>query len=227
MPLGLEQLPLNILAFAIDVLLAIAHWTSSIKPAVIYVGAIKIEVILFLFLAVMIAIFAQGRQKLIALGLVAAAIIAGLPVTKADILINDKATLMALRGSDAKLYAPDGRRDRFTLLKWLRSDGDARHTNETYNELMLRCDNTACSGRVKDKRVTLIRTIDALKQACKTADILIYKRTITRPCKGPALILTKQEMTIGGSHEIVLRNNDILVKRSSDKRRHRIWGGSE
>ena len=227
MPLGLEQIPLNLLAVAIDGLLAIAHWTASLKPAVIYVGTIKSETVVFLTLAAMILIFANGKNRYWAGLCLLAAGLNLLSGEKPDLLINEKGNLISVRASNGALMAPEGRKERFTLEKWLAAEGDQRNPNETYQPHYLRCDEEACTANVKGRRITLVKALSALKEACENADILIYERTIHRHCKHPALTLTKPQLMTGGTHQLYIRENDILIVKANEQRRHRIWGGSK
>jgi len=223
MPFGLEGPILEALAIVIDMLLATAHWTASFDPAIIQIGQINPRAVILITLGAILAIFAPGRNKLLALPLVIIAVITAKPNQRPDIYIDDKGDVMAVRGADQKLYAPDGRKGAFVLSNWLKADGDNRTSADVRQNAVIACDEAACSGQVKGLTVTLLKNIQALEEECNRADILIYKRTIFRPCKNPQLKLTKIELTKGGAHAVYINKGKIRVERANQHRQNRIW----
>ena len=91
------------------------------------------------------------------------------------------------------------------------------------NNKYLLCDDTACSGKTAGLRVTLIKSIAALEDACETADILIYKFAITRKCKKPKLTLTKRDLTNSGALSIYIKDKKMEIITANGFRKNRIW----
>jgi len=204
MPFGLEAPILDALAIAIDMLLATAHWTASFDPALIQIGQINTRAVILITLGVLVAIFTPQKNKWLAICLVLIALFTAKPKQRPDIYIDEKGGVMALRGPDQKLYAPDGRKGSFVLANWLKADGDDRTSSDIRQNTVVNCDEAACSGQVKGLTITLLKNIQALEEECQRADVLIYKRTILRPCKNPQLKLTKIELTKGGAHTVYI-----------------------
>ncbi len=234
MPLGLEGLALAPLSLAIDLLLASAHWTASFDPAVIKTGVITATSVILMTLAAMLIIFVLGRLRWAGVPLLVAAIFTAPPPRKPDIYINRDGSLVAIRAQDGRLYAPDGRKATFALTNWLRADGDSRSASDSRDSLFFRCDDEACSGTTGDqtapapqrKKVSLVRTMGALAEECRTADIVIYNRSITRPCKNAAMVLSRQELTLGGATTIYIdKQGKITIRKANAHRRKRIWSG--
>ena len=223
MPLGLETVPLQCLTISIDALLAIAHWSASFKPAVFHLGAINASSVIFASLAALIAIFANKTQKWGAFVLLAAAFMTAKPFQKPDVLISDKGDVVAIRGLDNRLYASDGRKGEFALAKWLKAEGDGRHPVETRENNTFTCDATACTGMVKGKRVTLLRSLAALSDVCNQSDIIIYRFEIKRRCPATMMKIARFALSHGGAHALYIDQEKIKAITSEDKRRHRIW----
>ena len=223
MPFGLEGVSLYLLSTSIDMLLATAHWTSSFEPSLLRIGAIHPRALVLFCLASLLALFAGKRLKLFSFVLFALAFITAKPAQRPDIYVNSKGDVMAVRGMDEKLYAPDGRKGAFILLNWLKADGDERAPVDIRHHPTVSCDEQACSAQVKGLTVTLLKNIMALEEECQSADIIVYKRTIRRQCKHPQLILSKAELARFGAYTIYIENKKIRTERANQTRQYRIW----
>lgn len=231
-PLGLEPLILPLLGIAIDMLIATAHWTASFEPALFYSGEITATALIFFTMAGLCLSFLKtAHLRLLSLPLLIAGLYTASPTQPPDVWITKEGTTLAIRaggeqGSHAVLAAPDGRKASYDIEKWLRADGDPRSPAEARNNLHLICDDTACSGRVKGRVITLIKSIAALEEACASADILVYQRRLTRHCKHPALKITRPELIRSGGMTIHIQNETgFIIREINETRRHRLWGG--
>lgn len=241
-PFGLEGITLPLLDKSIDMLLAIAHWTASFEPALIYTGEITIYAVLFITMAALILIFINyTTARLSAIALLLAALYTAKPANRPDLYINKQGTVIAVRGPDGGLEAIDGRKGNYELSKWLRADGDRRAPGEVRHGKTLICDDTACSAKVKGRVITLIKSLAALQEACSRANILIYNRRITRACPQPQKIISKDELAYNGAMTVFIktlstegkasdkgrrakgRKKMIIQKSANTTRRHRLW----
>ena len=223
MPFGLEALAFIPLKYSIQILLSTAHWTASFYPATITFGAISLSTVLIMMAGLVLVFFTNRPVNLIGAMLIIIAPISTLKQEKPDIYIGATAELIALRGEDQKLYAPTGRKGTFVLKNWLKADGDTRTINYVRNSQYLLCDDSACTGKTSNLRVTLIKSIAALEEACQTADILIYRFSITRKCKNPKLILSKKELTNSGTLSIYIKDGKMEIISANQFRKNRIW----
>lgn len=248
MPFGLEGVVLPLFGVSIDILLAIAQWTASFDPALLYTGSITVHALIFATLAGLVFLFAKKhRARWAALPLALAALYTAKPISLPDVYINKEGTVITIRGADGKLHAPDSRKGNFEISKWLRAEGDSRSPGEIRQSQYLSCDDAACSAVVKGRSLTLIKSIAALEEACQTSDIVIYHRTIRRHCSLPELTFSTPELKRGGAIALYIENTQqvselpksqkkslahnrkksgqIIVKTANSQRRHRLWGG--
>lgn len=225
MPLGLEAVAFIPLKYSISILLSSAHWTSSFHPAVITTGAINASSVFILMAGLIFIFFANKPLSYLGAALLIIAPISAAQFKKPDLYIGSSAEIIALRGDDQKLYAPTGRKGSFVLNNWLKADADTRSINHVRNNDYLLCDDTACSGKTAALRVTLIKSIAALEEACETADILIYKFTITIKCQKPKYILTQRNLTNSGSLSIYIKDEKMEIISANGFRKNRIWSG--
>lgn len=223
MPFGLETIAFIPLKYSISLLLSTAHWTASFDPAVITTGAINFSSVLIMMVGLILIFFTNKPLNYLGIVLLSLAPISAAQYKKPDLYIGASAEIIALRGDDQKLYAPTGRKGTFILNNWLKADADTRSLNFVRNNKYLLCDDTACSGKTAGLRVTLIKSIAALEDACETADILIYKFAITRKCKKPKLTLTKRDLTNSGALSIYIKDKKMEIITANGFRKNRIW----
>ncbi len=223
MPFGLEILGLLPLKISIDILLSSAHWTASFDPAIITIGAISLSSVLFILAGIAILYFVKKPQNYLGAALLIVGIYTAKDYEKPDLYIAPSAELIALRGPDDFFYAPTGRKGNFVLKSWLKADGDTRSLNLVRNSSYFTCDDSACSGETKGQKVTLLKSLAALEEACQTADIVIYKFPIRRSCKKPKLILTKSELGESGTISIFINDGKIKSVTANQFRKTRIW----
>ncbi len=226
MPFGIEQLAMIPLGISIEMLLSTAHWTSSFDPAILSIGKITLSSVIIFTFAALILFFTRRPFIYLAIPLIIIALATARPGEKPALYVGSTGDIIALRGNDGQLYAPDGRKSKFVLQNWLKADGDPKDQSEIRNSDKLICDESACSGQTANKTVTLLKNIDALAEECERADILIYKHSITRPCPNPELILTKTELSKLGPHTIYIKDGKTRVERANDFRNNRIWSGT-
>lgn len=225
MPFGLEAIAFIPLKYSISLLLSTAHWTSSFDPAVITTGAINFSSVLILMIGLSLIFFTNKPLNYLGTVLLILAPISVAQYKKPDLYIGASAEIIALRGDDQKLYAPTGRKGTFILNNWLKADADTRSLNFVRNNKYLLCDDTACSGKTAGLRVTLIKSIAALEDACETADIVIYKFAITRKCKKPKLTLTKRNLITSDTLSIYIKDKKMEIISANGFRKNRIWSG--
>lgn len=225
MPFGLESLGLLPLKASIAILLSSAHWTASFDPAIITIGAITLSSVLFILAGIAVLYFVKTPQNYLGIALLIVGIYTAKNYEKPDLNIAPSAELIALRGPDNLFYAPTGRKGNFVLKSWLKADGDIRSLNLVRNSNHFTCDDSACSGETKGQKVTLLKSLAALEEACETADIVIYKFPIRRSCKNPKLILTKRELLESGTISIFITDGKIKSVTANQFRKTRIWSG--
>lgn len=225
MPIGLEQLGLFPLHYSIDILLKVAHWTASFHPATITVGAINLSSVLLMTTASFMFFFMLRPYNYTSLIVLALGIYTATIYQKPIIFVGGKADVIAIRGADNQIYSISGRKGAFIINNWLKADGNNLSHSEIRNSPYLLCDDGACAGETKNLKISMVKTIDALEEACQSSDILIIKYTVTRKCKSPKLIITKKDIDQKGTHTIFLDRKKLRIEAANDFRKTRIWSG--
>ena len=204
MPLGLEALPLALMAKGIDFMTATAYWVAGLPGAVV-----RIPEIPDLAFALMIAgglWLTLWQTAWRALGLVAigGGVLAAGGGARPDILAGRMGELVAVRGADGLLAAAGQRTGRFELTRWLEHDGDARPARDAQRSRTFRCDGAGCVAVTKGLRVAVQRHPAAVAEDCVKSDILIGLARRPNDCTAPLAVIDRWTLRREGTHAFYL-----------------------
>lgn len=226
MPLGLASLPLQIMAFGLDLLLAIAEWTAGLGA---HSGAITVPdaiTTLMATAALFVLLLLPGKLKgFSAIPFVAAVIAANLS-RPPDVQIADKGRLIAARDDGGTLRIHAGRAG-FATDNWLQMEGlpEGAFQEQKMVEGQYACDETSClyraypdSARASYKtlfglfdageqdteavrRAPLLlampKTADALDLDCRFADVIVTTLTVPADCRAGLVIDRRNRHALG------------------------------
>lgn len=171
MPFGADGLVWPITGFGLEAILSIATWIAGWEGAVIAVAqwppwAFATVLAGGLALCLLRAAWRWGGLGLIALGLAGAA--SAVPPIA---MIADGAGNLAIRDEDGEVAVLSRRRARFSLDQWRAVYGLPKGTALR----RLDCPPAApiCVLRTAGPRISLVRSLEAAGQACRTDDIVI------------------------------------------------------
>jgi competence protein ComEC len=224
MPLGLEALPLTVMAWGIDVIVWAAAWVASLPGAVVHIAAIP-EMAFGLMVAGGLWL-ALWRMRWRALG--AASVAAGLALAptleRPDVLVGRGGSLVAVRGADGKLEAASARGGNFELKRWLEHDGDAREAREAVSGKMFRCDGSGCTARVKGALIAVARHSSAFADDCAKAKIVLASLPAPEACARPSAVIDFPALRRGGTHALYLDEaGSIRIETVAALRGERPW----
>ncbi len=223
MPFGLEDWPLQAMAFGIDLMMLVAKFVASLPNALVNVAAFPFAALLLIVLGGCWLIIWRTRWRLLGLTLIGAGVALTSVHDKPDILIEREAKVIAIRAKDGLLQAPKARKPSYSLAQWLKADGDRRDGKEAVKGTGFRCDTASCITIVKGRLVSLVKKPDAFFDDCRRASIMVAPMDIRMPCAMPQVILDRGALWEKGSAAIYLKKDGIRVVRSSDARGDRPW----
>ncbi len=223
MPFGLDEGPLMLMGFGIDLMMAIAKWVAALPSALVAVPAFPFAALLLMVIGGLWLIVWRRPWRLLGL----AALGAGLALTalhdKPDILVDRDGKVVAVRGKDGLLQAPKSRRGAYALGQWLKADGDNRQPKDAATGKGWQCDAYSCLALLGGRLVSFIAKPDAVQEDCQRAAILIAPLDIRQPCPAPKAILDRGALWERGSAAIFLRQSGIAIVTASDLRGVRPW----
>ena len=170
MPFGLASLPLQIMAFGLDLLLRTAEWTAGLGA---HSGAVPIPDATTTFL-VMAALFGlvliPGKLKYVCVLPFSAAVISAVLSRPPDVQIADKGQLIAARDEGGIMRFHAGRAG-FVTDNWLQVEGLPEKVFEGHRMAapQFACDENGCIYRAYPEAMT-VKTEPLLLALPKTAD---------------------------------------------------------
>jgi competence protein ComEC len=228
MPLGMEAVALKVMADGVDVVIAIAEWVGSLPGAVVPVPAFPLASLGLMVLgALWLFIWRAARWRYLGLGLIGAGAIFATQGERPDIFIEREGKVVAVRGADGRLIASPGRAGQFSLEKWLEADGDVRKPGEVRGGPGMSCDDHSCLVRSRGLVISILVHAAALGEDCQRADIVLTPLRAIGPCPGPKLIITGDDLRVGGAHTVRIEGRDgklsLAVQTTAQARGARPW----
>jgi competence protein ComEC len=223
MPFGLDEWPLKIMGFGIDLMMSVAKYVASLPGAIIHLAAFPFAALLIIVLGGLWLIIWRRRWRLAGLALIGAGIALTSLHKKPDILIDRDAKAIAVRGKDGLLQAPKSRKAHYSLGQWLKADGDSRKPKAAATGFGFQCDASSCLTLVKGQLVSFISKPDAITEDCRRAAILVAPMDIRQPCGARTLILDRGALWEKGATAIYLLDSGPRVETASEWRGVRPW----
>jgi competence protein ComEC len=223
MPFGLDEWPLKVMGLGVDGMMMVAKWVAAIPGSLVIVPAFPFAALLVITCGGLWLIIWRQPWRLWGL----AAIGLGIALTsihdRPDVLVDRDAKVVAIRDRDGKLQAPKSRRAFYTMAQWLKADGDARTPKEASTGAGWQCDLTACVAMVKGKQVSLTSKMEAVREDCERAAIMVAPMDIVVPCRAPKLLFDRGALWEKGAAAIRISDGRLIVRTASEGRGVRPW----
>lgn len=223
MPFGLEDVPLNVMEWGIDLLRQAAIFVAGLDGAVVHVAAMPTLALALLVIGGLW--LCLWRQPWRSGGLIIAALGVGFAgsLPRPDVLVEREGKTLAVRSDKGLLAIPSPQRVTYSVDKWLLADGDGDSETIDRRGNAYRCDEHACIATVKGRRITFLRHPAALREACRWADIIVSQFPFWRKCPKPAAVMDKLDFRREGAHALYLERDAIRVETVSRQRGRRPW----
>ncbi len=223
MPLGLEYLPLQIMAWGIDQVVGVAKEVSSWPAASVRVATMPVVSLLALSVGGLWLCLWKNPWRLAGLGIASLGLAMAGNAPRPDLLIGRDGKLLAVRTQDDTLEVTGGTRASYSLEQWLRADGDARDPVLALKGDHFKCDELACVTKVKGKTVAFVRHPAALAEECARADIIVAQIPINRLCPKARVKVDRIDLWADGAHALYLDGQSIRIETVAQSRGVRPW----
>ena len=212
-PLGLDGIALSAMGWGIDGMLWVARQASAWPGAAAAVPAMPVWGLVAAALGgLWLCLWQQAWRWFGVAGiLVGVASIAA--TSRADLLINDNGSLVAVRMADGQWSVSSFRAGRFSRDVWLRRDGAESadrwpEAGATPNG-ELSCDPLGCLYRRDGVTIAVVRDPRAFAEDCAVADAVVA--TIPAPRFCDAAVVDRFDLWRDGAHALTVRDGIVSV----------------
>ncbi|MBL8569626.1 MAG: ComEC family competence protein [Phreatobacter sp.] len=139
-----------------------------------------------------------------------------------SIMIDAEGFTVAARGADGRMRVVSPRGNRFTVQRWLSSDGDARIASD--NSLMagVRCDALGCAMPLPEGgRIAVPRQPEAVADDCREARIVVTRFALPANCR--ALIIDTRALAWTGAVRLFREGDGYRVETARAASGTRPW----
>jgi competence protein ComEC len=206
MPFGLERLPLFVMGKGVAGMTAVAHLVAGLPRAAALAPAMPVTaLLLFAGGGLWIALW-RGNWRWLGILPVLVGLAVAVSVRGPDLLVARDAATVAIRDSGGVLHFVRPPRDRYSADQWLRRDGDARDPRSAVARPGdgIRCDAYGCIASAKGTVVAVAARIDALREDCANAQIVVSEVPVRHRCRGPRLVIDRTAVERAGGYAVWL-----------------------
>jgi competence protein ComEC len=224
MPLGLDWLPLQVMAKGLELLTAISDGVAALpgadsimaRPSALSVGVMAVG---FVWLALVAGGARWAGLPVLAAG---AAMVLN-PPSMPDLLVSRAGENVAIRNSDGQLVPAMPRRARFSLEKWLAAGGEEERPAEAARRSGWTCHGTHCRATVKGRQVLYVREGQGQALDCRGIDILVTDFPLRGACAAVPARIDRFDLWRHGAHALHLDGAVIRTETARAGQGARPW----
>jgi competence protein ComEC len=224
MPLGLEWLPLGVMAQGLSLVTLISDGIAALPGADAIMArpsasAIVLMGVGFVWLALIAGTARLAGLPVLALG----AVMALTPPAMPDLLVSRAGENVALLSAGGALVPAHARRARFSVEKWLAANGEEKSPAEAARQPGWDCHENRCRAVVKDKSVLYVSRSEGLPLDCAGVDILIADFPLRGACRGVPLRVDRFDLWRSGAHALHIGAEGVTVTTARAEQGARPW----
>ncbi|TVR99805.1 MAG: ComEC family competence protein [Rhodospirillales bacterium] len=229
MPLGLEAVPLSVMAVGIDVVMAVAEAVAGWPGAVMRLPAVPLAGLVATVVGGLWLCLWRARWRYLGVACIIAGVASLGAVRPPDLLIDGDAALLALRTADGGLLMSSHRTNRFARDVWLHRAGLAESGGTwplqggNSADGALACDPLGCVWRQQGRVVAIAWGAEALAEDCRSADVVVSAVPIRMPCPGPIRTIDRFDLWRNGAHAVWLEGAAVRVDSVGARQGRRPW----
>ncbi|MBK1623659.1 ComEC/Rec2 family competence protein [Afifella marina] len=229
MPFGLEAVPLTVMAWGIDLVLASAHFVASLPGATVIVPPFPAIALILMCGGLLWLSLWRSQLRLYGFApLLLGTLLAWLLGAEPDLLVDEAGRAVAARDVTGHLHVVGARQGSFLHEVWR----EAEPKEEAVGTQGFRCDAEACVLEMPEG-LTLSRVTDpvAFSEDCRRAEIIVTQLRAPEDCAA-RVIIDRTALAAHGAHALfisqigphgVAAHLDLRTSRPSIRR---PWQGS-
>jgi len=226
MPLGLEQVPFQIMGVGVGLINDMAETVAAWPGAQIHTAPMPAAIMCLAALGGIFICIWKGRWRWLGLVLVVPAIGMATFARSPDLLVDESARVFAVSGDDGRLVFKPGRVGRFVKEVWSDryggSEGRWPASGAEHAELGLRCDGDGCIYQRSGTRVLIAFTANAVAEDCGNTDVIVSAIAAYDLCLEGA-IFDIVDFRRDGTHAFWIEDGLVRVRSAVQSAGDRFW----
>ncbi|EKV30807.1 competence protein [Caenispirillum salinarum AK4] len=236
MPLGLDWLPFTLMGWGLDGVTIVAETVASWPGSVLYVPPMPIGGLAAVALGGLWLCLWRRPWRLLGLAVAVVGASSAWWSAGPDILINDEATLIAVRGPTGGLILSPGRSDGFARDLWRERHGAEEAVSWPHaggstgawpltldSPARLACDSVGCVYEARGLKTALVQHPAAVPEDCYAADVIVATVPVRRPCDHTLAVVDYWDLWKKGAHAVWLDGTAVRVDTVAETMGNRPW----
>jgi competence protein ComEC len=208
MPFGLEALPLTVMQWGLQWMLAVSDKVAAWSAGFGGIAAPQASVLLLMVAGFLWLALWQERWRLAGLALILVALPIALAAVPPDIIVDEDATAVAVRGADGHLRMMAARGATFEIEMWLRADADVRPANAPGLKAGVACDPIGCVTHASNNAVVALTVRrEGFAEDCELAAVLISALPAPPGCNPSGIVIDRDRLDRFGAHALFQRGD--------------------
>ena len=224
MPLGLEWLPLHVMAEGLSLVILISDWIAALPGADAIMARPSATAMVLTAAGFVCFTLLAGPARWVGLPVLAiGGVLALQPAAMPDLLIARAGENVALRTPDGLLVPAHSRRARFSVEKWLAANGEEESPSEAARRPGWDCRENRCRAVVRGRPVLYVSRSEGQPIDCSGVAILIADFPLRGACRGVPVRIDRFDLWRHGAHALHLGEADVTVRTARQEQGLRPW----
>lgn len=224
MPIGLEWLPLRVLAEGLSLVMLVSDRIAAQPGADAIMArpsaaAMVLMVAGFIWLAMIVGVFRWAGLLL----MLAGSMLALRPPAMPDLLIARAGENAAFRTEQGLLVPAYARRARFSVEKWLAANGEEESLSAAAKRPGWDCRNGRCQAEVKGRAVLYLSRMEGQPLDCSGAQIVIADFPLRGACARVPVRIDRFDLWRSGAHALLIGTDGVTSRTARQEQGGRPW----
>jgi competence protein ComEC len=223
MPFGLEYYPLKLMEFGLKVTMWISDTVSAWPGANVLIPQPSPYGVVIAVLGATILCIAVGRVRWLGVGVMALGLVLGTNAQRADILIEERGSNVAVLDGTLHYVFADAHKGKFAADKWLNRNGELSKLADAASSPGWSCVERMCFTDLAPKSIAYVHEQPDPNWTCPPVDILIADFPLRKACKDIPIRIDRFDVWKHGAHAIRFANGEVQIETVKGVQGERPW----
>ena len=223
MPFGLEYWPFKLVEIGLQAIMWISDSIATLPYANGMVPQPSLFGVSFMVAGALIICLVLGAFRWLGAGLILAGMYLGATVHLPKILIEDRASNVAIGDEAGNYVLADANKGKFAADKWLQSNGQLETMEASAARAGWTCAENMCFSDLASMSVAYVHEPSDADWECPPTAIIIADFPLREKCAEAKLKIDRFDVWKSGAHAVYIDGNVALVETSKGEQGDRPW----